>query len=91
MRFYIFYFDHHLEGEHALATVQAHEMPHRLHKYTASVYGGATALGRGWGQLHIPDFALDQFMELTGNRFAPEPGSYADDELAARRGCWPLS
>lgn len=77
-RYYIFYFDLALEGEQTYAAVLAARMPHRLQKFYASAYAGATSLGRGWGRIYIPEQELQRFMRLTGNRLAPEPEMYVE-------------
>ena len=86
LRFYVFYFDSDLEGEHTYQIVLKHKLPHRLHKYTESAYGGAMNLSRGWGRILIPEPEIDLFMELTGNRLAPEPEMHVDGG-ATRSGC----
>ena len=78
LRFYVFYFEDALEGEHVYATVKAAKLPHRLQKFYSSAYAGATSLGRGWGRVYVPEGAIDDFMTLTGNRLAPEPEMYVE-------------
>ncbi len=88
LRFYVFYFDDNLEGEHTYRIVLDNEVPHRLQKYQESAYAGAMSLGRGWGRIYIPEAALDEFMRLTGNRLAPEPDMYVDPVPGTpARGC----
>ncbi len=98
--YYVFYFDLPLEGEQTYAKVLKAQMPHRLQKYYASAYAGATSIGRGWGKIYIPERELDRFMALTGNRLAPEPEMYTEGApretekfmtqlRAALRGLWP--
>ena len=94
-RYYIFYFDLEIEGEETYALVLDARMPHRLQKYYASAYAGATSLGRGWGKIYIPEQEIDRFMALTGNRLAPEPGMYTeavsggpDEGIGARLTRW---
>ncbi len=77
-RYYVFYFDMALEGEQTYDKVLKAEMPHRLQKFYASAYAGATSLGRGWGKIYIPEQEIDRFMALTGNRLAPEPDMYTE-------------
>lgn len=77
-RYYVFYFDLELEGEQTYARVLDAGMPHRLQKFYASAYAGATSLNRGWGRIYIPEAELDRFMRLTGNRLAPEPDMYVE-------------
>ena len=77
-RYYVFYFDLEIEGEETYAKVLEARMPHRLQKFYASAYAGATSLGRGWGKIYIPEEEIDGFMSLTGNRLAPEPGMYTE-------------
>ena len=74
----MFYFDLALEGEQTYAKVLSSRMPHRLQKFYASAYAGATSLGRGWGRIYIPEQEIDRFMTLTGNRLAPEPDMYVE-------------
>lgn len=78
LRFYVFYFDDALEGQHTHQVVLDNEVPHRLQKFEMSAYPGSLNLGRGWGRIYIPEGALDRFMTLTGNRLAPEPDMYVD-------------
>ena len=77
-RYYVFYFDLELEGEQTYARVLEARMPHRLQKFYASAYAGATSLGRGWGRIYIPEREIERFMALTGNRLAPEPEMYVE-------------
>jgi len=79
VRFYDFYFDDDLEGEHTYRIVLDNDVPHRLQKYHESAYAGAMNLGRGWGRIFIPEGELERFMELTGNRLAPEPDLHIDE------------
>ena len=87
LRFYVFYFDDALEGAHAHRVVLDSGLPHRVQKFSESAYVGATALGRGWGRIYVPEGELDRFMELTGNTLAPEPELYVDGEGAGNPGC----
>ena len=86
-RFYVFYFDDALEGAHAHRVVLDAGLPHRVQKYNESVYAGATSLGRGWGRIYVPEAEIENFMELTGNSLAPEPGLYVDGAGAGNPGC----
>ena len=84
-RYYVFYFDLEIEGEETYARVLEAKIPHRLQKFYASAYAGATSLGRGWGKIYIPEEEIERFMALTGNRLAPEHGMYVEG-AAARPG-----
>lgn len=87
LRFYVFYFDDALEGAHVHRVVLDSGLPHRVQKFSESVYAGATALGRGWGRIYVPEAELERFMELTGNTLAPEPEMYVDGAGAGNPGC----
>ena len=86
LRFYVFYFEDALEGRHTYQVVLDNEVPHRLQKFEMSAYPGSLNIGRGWGKIYIPEGALDNFMELTSNRLAPEPDMYVDPVPGAERG-----
>lgn len=85
-RYYVFYFDLELEGEQTYARVIEAQMPHRLQKFYASAYAGATSLGRGWGKIYIPEGEIERFMKLTGNRLAPEPEMYVEGATGGEPG-----
>ena len=85
-RYYVFYFDLALEGEQTYDKVLEARMPHRLQKFYASAYAGATSLGRGWGRIYIPEGELQRFMRLTGNRLAPEPEMYVEGRAGEAEG-----
>lgn len=85
-RYYVFYFDLELEGEQTYARVLEAGMPHRLQKFYASAYAGATSLNRGWGKIYIPELEIDRFMALTGNRLAPETEMYVEQSGASSEG-----
>ena len=85
-RYYVFYFDLALEGEQTYAKVLEARLPHRLQKFYASAYAGATSLGRGWGRIYIPEGEIERFMQLTSNRLAPEPEMYVEGGAAAGEG-----
>lgn len=91
LRFYVFYFDDALEGEHAHRVVLDNDLPHLIQKFAVSAYGGAVGLNRGWGRIYVPEPELERFMALTRNRFAPEPELYvpggARGDGSERGGC----
>jgi hypothetical protein len=87
LRFYVFFLHDKIEGEHVYAIVQQNELPHRLQKFQESAYAGAMSLNRDWGKLYIPEAELDRFMELTGNRLAPEVEMHVDGGGAKNKGC----
>ena len=77
-RFYVFYLDSSIEGDHVYSIILENKVPHRLQKFKESAYAGAMSLNRGWGKIYIPEAGLDEFMELTGNTLAPEPEMHID-------------
>ena len=81
---YVFYFDTALEGEQVLARVLELKLPHRLQKFHSTAYAGAISLGRGWGRIYVPDFALEEFMRATNNQLAPEPELHIEEAAADR-------
>ena len=83
----MFYFSDALEGEWALELARSNDVPHRLRRFRETAYGGAVSLGRGWGQLYIPEPELDRFMALTQNRLAPEPEPHVDAQPQVNNGC----
>ena len=92
LRFYVFYFEDALEGQHTYQVVLDHEVPHRLQKFEMSAYPGSLNLGRGWGRIYVPEAELDRFMALTGNRLAPEPEMYVDQATGqGNTGCLPAA
>lgn len=62
-------------------------IPHRLQKFQESAYAGAMSLNRGWGKIYIPEAELNRFMEITGNRLAPEVEMHVDAGGSERKGC----
>lgn len=87
LRFYRFYFEESLEAELVLDAIHRAEMPHRLHRFRDSAYAGALSLGRGWGWILIPEGYIAEFMELTGNRLAPEVELHEEDPPHKKQGC----
>ena len=86
-RFYRFFFEDPLEAELVLDSLKRSEIPYRLHRFRDSAYVGALSLGRGWGWILIPEALIDEFMELTGHRLAPEIELHEESDLHQNKGC----